>query len=91
MDLSFISAISPIAIPGIIGAFLCALEHPFAANLIWMFSNLIMAGRSWRMGDYTVAFSYLVFQLFATYGVARHLWNSRKKKIKSVKGTLDKL
>lgn len=76
--------ISPIIIPGIIGAIYCARDRPFAANLIWSVSNGIMAIRSHALGDDTVALSYIIFQVFAMYGVAQHVYNSRKEKVKAV-------
>lgn len=76
--------ISPIIIPGVIGAIYCARDKPFAANIIWSFSNLIMAVRSYLLGDMTVATSYIIFQLFAMYGVVQHVYYSRKEKVKAV-------
>lgn len=76
--------ISPIIIPGIIGAFLCALDHPFFANSIWTVSNLIMAWHSYLLGDITSATSFMIFQLFAMYGVIRHIYDIRKTKIQAV-------
>lgn len=76
--------ISPIIIPGVVGAIYCARDKPFQANLIWSVSNLIMAVRSYMLGDLTVATSYLIFQLFALYGVIQHVINTRKTKIQAV-------
>lgn len=76
--------ISPIIIPGIIGAIYCACDRPYTANIIWSFSNLIMAIRSYMLGDVTVAASYAVFEVFAVFGVAQHVYYSQKKKSKSV-------
>lgn len=75
--------ISPIIIPGVAGAFLCALDHPFFANCIWSVSNLLMAWHSYSMGDLTSATSFMIFQLFALYGVIRHLY---KRNLCNIKG-----
>ena len=76
--------ISPIIIPGVVGAFLCALDHPFFANCVWCVSNLMMAWHSYSFGDLTSATTFMIFQIFALYGVIRHLrhlYNKRKTKI----------
>jgi predicted membrane protein len=64
--------ISPIIIPGVIGAIFCAYDKAYEANLIWIFSNFIMAVRSYTLGDFTVATSYVIFMFFAIVGVIQH-------------------
>lgn len=82
-------SISLIILPGVIGAIFCAYDRPFIANIIWTGSNLLMAIRSYNLGDPTVALSYLIFQFFAVWGVIRHIKNSRKTKLQPVQKNLE--
>jgi hypothetical protein len=71
-----VTKISPIIIPGVIGAIFCAMDLSFHANIIWVGSNALMAARSHKIGDDTNATSYIIFGFFALLGVVQHIWNS---------------